>query len=116
MSNIPTPERLIKHNIRILLSLLFLALSLSAEEFYIQKDKQKHFVGSMAVGGVATGIARHYGSNKLEAMFIGIASALLVGIAKEKYDSQGNGTEDINDVYADAIGASFGATLFSWEF
>ena len=49
---------------KILLALL-IALSLSAEEFYLQDDKQKHFVGSRAVGGVATGIARHYGSNNL---------------------------------------------------
>ena len=65
--------------IKILL-LLLLSLSLYAKPLYLQEDKQKHFVGSMAIGGVATGIARHYGSNKFEAVAIGIASALLVGL------------------------------------
>ena len=102
-----------------LIILLFITLSLNAEEFYLQPDKQKHFIGSMAIGGVATGIARHYGSNKLEAMLIGIGSALLVGIAKEAIDGKGYGTEDIGDVYADTLGSIAGSvisTSFSWEF
>jgi len=98
---------------------IFITLSLSAEEFYLQDDKQKHLMGSMAIGGVATGIARHYGSNKLEAMFIGIGTALLIGIAKEKWDGAGHGASDIQDVYADGIGAVVGSaisTQFTWEF
>ncbi len=98
---------------------LLITLSLSAETFFEQSDKQKHIIGSMAVGGVATGLARHYGSNKLEAIAIGIASALLVGIAKEAIDGKGYGTEDVNDVYADTIGAVSGSLLsaqFNWKF
>jgi VanZ family protein len=98
---------------------LLITLSLSAEEFYLQPDKQKHFVGSMAIGGVATGIAMYYGSNKFEAVAIGIASALLIGIAKEAIDGRGYGTEDIGDVYADTIGAVSGSiisTQFNWRF
>lgn len=102
---------------KILLSLL-LSLSLYAEPLYLQEDKQKHFVGSIAVGGVATGIARYYGSSKFEAMAIGIASALLVGIAKEKWDGSWHGTEDVKDVYADTAGAIVGAGIsaqFTWK-
>ena len=102
-----------------ILLILILALSLNAEEFYLQHDKQKHFVGSMAIGGVATGIARYYGSNKFEAVAIGIASALLVGIAKEAIDGRGYGTEDVNDIYADTLGSIAGSvisTSFSWKF
>jgi VanZ family protein len=98
---------------------LLITLSLSAETFFEQSDKQKHIIGSMAVGGVATGLARHYGSNKLEAIAIGIASALLVGIAKEAIDGKGYGTEDVGDVYADTIGAVSGSLLsaqFNWKF
>ena len=96
-----------------------LVLSLNAEEFYLQPDKQKHFIGSMAIGSVATGIARYYGSNKVEAMVIGIGSALLVGVLKEAVDGKGYGTEDIGDVYADTLGSIAGsviATNFSWKF
>lgn len=103
---------------KILIGLL-LVMSLRAEEFYMQPDKQKHFVGSMAIGAAASGIARHYGSSKFEAIAIGVASSLLVGVAKEKLDGAGYGTEDINDVYADALGATTGSILstqFNWRF
>lgn len=96
-----------------------LVLSLNAEEFYLQDDKQKHFIGSIAIGGVATGIARYYGSNKLESIAIGIGTSLLVGIAKEAIDGKGYGTEDIGDVYADTLGAVSGSiisTQFNWRF
>ena len=99
--------------------LIAFSSSLSAETFFQQDDKQKHIVGSMAISGVATGLARHYGSNKLEAIAIGIASALLVGIAKEAIDGKGYGTEDVNDIYADTIGAVSGSLLsaqFNWKF
>jgi VanZ family protein len=99
--------------------LITFSSSLSADNFFQQEDKQKHIVGSMAIGGVATGLARHYGSNKLEAIAIGIASALLVGIAKEAIDGKGYGTKDVNDIYADTIGAVSGSLLsaqFNWKF
>jgi len=100
---------------KILIALL-IALSLSAEEL---DDKQKHFIGSMAISGVVTGISRHYGSNKFEAMAIGIGTALLIGIAKEKWDGAGHGTEDVNDIYADTLGGVVGSaisTQFGWRF
>ncbi len=98
---------------------LLITLSLSAEEFYLQDDKQKHFVSSMTIAGATAGIARYYGSNKFEAVAIGIASALLVGIAKEAIDGRGCGTEDVGDVYADTLGSITGSVIstnFSWKF
>lgn len=102
-----------------ILSLLLLTLSLSAGEFYLQDDKQKHFIGCMAIAGFSSAIAKNYGSNKLEAMFIGIGTALLVGIAKEAIDGRGYGTEDVGDVYADTLGSITGSiisTQFNWRF
>ena len=107
-----------RFDMKILLTLLF-ALSLNAEYLYMQEDKQKHIVGLMAISGVATGIARYYGSSKFEAVAIGIASALLVGITKEAIDGKGYGTEDVGDVYADTIGAVSGSLIsaqFNWRF
>jgi len=103
---------------KLILALLLSAL-LYAEPMYQQEDKQKHMIGSMAIGATATGIARHYGSSKFEAVAIGIASALLVGIAKEAIDGRGYGTEDVGDVYADTLGAVSGSLLsaqFNWRF
>lgn len=101
------------------LLILMIAGLLFAEPTYLQSDKQKHFIGSAAIGGVATGLARHYGSNKVEAILIGIGTALLIGIAKEAIDGKGYGTEDIGDVYADTLGAVSGSvisTKFEWRF
>lgn len=98
---------------------MFISIMLSAEPMYLQDDKQKHFVGSAAIGATASGLARHYGSNKVEAVFVGIATALLVGIAKEAVDGKGYGTEDIGDVYADTIGAVSGSIIsaqYEWRF
>jgi VanZ family protein len=109
----------IKQFLKSTIVLIAFSSSLSADTFFQQDDKQKHIIGSMAIGGVATGLARHYGSNKFEAIAIGIASALLVGIAKEAIDGKGYGTEDVNDIYADTIGAVSGSLLsaqFNWKF
>lgn len=103
---------------KILITIL-LAMSLNAEELYLQEDKQKHFIGSMAIGAVATGMARHYGSSTVEAIAIGIATSLLVGIAKEAIDGNGYGSEDINDIYADTLGGIAGSAIsaqFNWRF
>jgi uncharacterized protein YfiM (DUF2279 family) len=102
-----------------ILTILLVTLSLSAEPLYLQEDKQKHIVGSMAISATATGLARHYGSNKIESFAIGVATALLVGIAKERYDGAGHGTQDVQDIYADGIGGVVGSAIsaqFTWEF
>jgi len=101
------------------LLLLLMAVMLSAEPMYLQDDKQKHFVGSAVIGATASGLAKHYGSNKFEAVFIGIGTALLIGIAKEAIDGKGYGTEDVGDVYADTLGAVSGSLIsaqYEWRF
>lgn len=98
---------------------MIIALSLNAETFFHQEDKQKHIAGSMLIAGTASGLARYYGSSKFESVCIGIASSILVGIAKEAIDGNGYGTEDVKDVYADTIGAVVGSNIsaqFSWRF
>lgn len=93
-----------------------LAVLLAISAMAFEQDKVKHFAGSMAIAAVGSGLAKHYGSSPLEAWFIGFGSSIIVGIAKERIDGGGYGSEDIHDVYADTLGASLGATLFSWEF
>lgn len=101
------------------LLLLLVACSLYAETMYLQEDKQKHFIGSAMIANVSSGLAKYYGSSTFEAIAIGVASALLVGIAKEAIDGKGYGSEDVNDVYADTLGALGGSvvsTQFNWRF
>jgi VanZ family protein len=98
---------------------LLIAMSLNADTFFEQEDKQKHIVGTAVISATATGLARRYGSNKFEAIAIGISTGLLVGIVKEAIDGRGYGTEDVGDVYADtlgSIGGSIIAAQFKWEF
>jgi uncharacterized protein YfiM (DUF2279 family) len=103
-----------------IIMIIFFSSSLFADEpFFQQKDKQKHIAATAAISGTATALARYYGANKFEAFAIGVASGLLVGIAKEKWDAAGHGTEDIHDVYADTVGSVLGSAItaqFSWKF
>lgn len=94
---------------------ILLSSTLSADTFFEQQDKQKHIVGSIAIAGVCSALAKHYGSSPLESWFIGFGSSIIVGIAKEAIDGRGYGTEDIGDVYADTIGAVSGS-LISTQF
>ena len=84
-----------------------------------EEDKVKHFAGSFAIAGASSGIARYYGSSYIESVAIGIATSVLVGIAKERIDGNGHGSEDINDVYADTLGGAVGSVIgasFNWRF
>ena len=108
---------------------LFLIILLTSSLFsqdvfnkdFWKQDKQKHFVGSALIAGTATTLARHYGSNKLEAFFIGLGSSLAIGVLKEYSDSKNQlkHSEDIDDIYADFGGAVIGPVLvisLEWEF
>ena len=96
--------------IRIILMLLISSL-LIAEPLYQQDDKQKHFAGCAMIGATATGLAKHYGSNTFEAIIIGVATSVLVGVAKEAVDGKVQGTADINDIYADTLGGVAGSVI-----
>ncbi len=108
-----------------LLLLLLLSVSINAEDVlskeFWQNDKQKHFAMSATIAGSATALARHYGSNKFEAFWIGFGSSLAIGVLKEYYDSKNPlfHTEDTNDIYADMMGAitsSLISTKWTWRF
>ena len=105
---------------KILLGVL-LAFSLLFSKDFWKEDKQKHFAMSATMASVSTGLARHYGSNKFESFWIGLGSSLVIGVLKEYADGKNplQHTEDVKDVYADAIGATAGALFsaqFTWKF
>lgn len=94
--------------------LLLIMMSLNAAPLYQQDDKQKHFVGCAMIGSTATGLAKYYGRNTFEAIMIGVATSVLVGVAKEATDEH----SDMNDVYTDTLGGVAGSVIsaqFSWE-
>jgi uncharacterized protein YfiM (DUF2279 family) len=109
---------------KMLILLISMMISLSANEFltndfWYKEDKQKHFLGSASIAVATTGLARHYGSNKVESFLIGVGSTIIVGWLKEVSDGQGHGSKDINDIDADMLGAVTGSmisTQFKWRF
>ena len=110
---------------KVFLLILFLSVRLLAKDIldvdFWQTDKQKHLAASAVIATTFTGIAKNNGSSNIESFFIGVGSTLLIGIAKEYFDGKNplHHTEDVNDMYADTMGAVLGSTLavsFSWKF
>jgi len=100
---------------------LIMGQSLVAEEgFFSQRDKQKHILGSGAIGVAIAGVARSNGLTKIESFFLGVGTAIGIGLIKEGIDGYNvNGTRDWDDVKADAIGGIIGAGIsaqFEWKF
>lgn len=63
----------------------------------IPEDKRKHFIAGFAIAAVVS-LSLGY--------LIGIASAVVIGAAKEAYDYlKGKGTPELNDFIATALGA-----------
>ena len=86
---------------------LALMLSVSADARCISNDawtgpdKTKHFAVGVAVGSIGTLVFK----DKNNAILAGVA----VGLAKEIYDSRGNGTCSTQDFAVTALGAMAGA-------
>ena len=61
------------------------------------EDKRKHFIAGFAIAAIVS-LSLGY--------LIGIASAIVIGAAKEAYDHfTGKGTPELNDFIATALGA-----------
>ena len=101
----------------LLLSLLFTTCIFASSFQSFQKDKQKHFAYSLAIASVSTAIARHNGKSKLESYLYGAGFAVGVGILKELADGRSlKHTQDIEDIYADVLGALTGSLLtYTWR-
>jgi len=72
-------------------------------------DKSQHAAASFVLGAAGAMIAEKYGATPTEAFFWGLGTVLVVGLAKEAYDSRSEGNVERNDMVANAIGGSLGA-------
>lgn len=90
------------------------------KSFFLQRDKQLHFVVSAVVATSVTAYARNKGSSKVEAFFYGAGAAIALGLIKEGLDGHDDGsTREWGDVGADVLGATAGALIsaqFEWKF
>ena len=102
-----------------LLLIIVLSTSLFSESFFKQDDKQQHMKGTAVIAFMSSVVANELGYTVNQSFWIGVASALAVGLAKETYDSRSGGTGfSGQDMVADAIGGTLGALpvfiLYRW--
>jgi putative lipoprotein len=94
-------------------SILILILSTSlfaSESFFKQEDKQQHIQVTALISLMTSSVAHEMGYTTTQSFWIGVASALAVGLGKELYDSRKSGTGfSGEDMMADGIGGTLGA-------
>lgn len=83
---------------------------LTSREFW-KRDKQLHFVASAVLSAVGMVFLLFWDSTLASSFWAGIGLSLTVGIIAEAIDKVNDGVEDINDVYADLLGAIAGSLL-----
>jgi len=73
-----------------------------------QNDKIKHYVAGASISAISYSLVANRASASLshrDALLISFATGVVAGVAKEIYDSKGNGTPDVNDAIATALGS-----------
>ena len=94
--------------------IIILLLSISSVAQNIPQDKMLHFSACYIVSSTSTTLLS-YKYPKKKAMWIGIGLGVGVGVAKEIYDIK-CGHSDMNDIYADILGATAGAMVIRIKF
>ena len=95
---------------KFILILLLLTSSLFSESFFQEADKQKHMQGTAVVSLIASNMAVDVGYTVNQSFWIGVVSALAVGLGKELLDSQSDGNSfSGEDMVANGIGGVAGA-------
>ena len=91
-----------------------LLLSISSMAQTIPQDKMLHFSACYIISsGSSTLLSYKY--TERQAMWMGIGLGVSVGIAKEVWDIK-HGHSDMNDIYADVLGAVAGAVVVRIRF
>ena len=90
-----------------LLILLLISSNLNAQ-FLLEQDKQLHMGGTYVISSIVSSYTLVKTNDKRKALVIGITSGLAAGLAKEIYDLK-YGNPELEDLAADAIGATAGA-------
>ena len=96
---------------RVILSLLAVCTIGNTSEydnFFQQEDKKAHIAVSIMVGAIGNLLAVKNGANKEQAFWIGLGTALVIGLGKELYDEHSYGGFSTADMVADGIGGVIG--------
>ena len=96
---------------RVVLALLLVCTIGNTSEydnFFQQEDKQAHIVVSIFNGAIGNLVAVKLGASKQEAFWIGLGTALVIGLGKELYDEHSYGGFSTADMVANGIGGVIG--------
>ena len=93
--------------------LLLASTSEAKNTFFMQKDKQLHMVAGTMVGLVSSSFFHDkLGFSASQSYFAGVVTSLLVGVAKEMYDSRKGGTGfSTKDILATGLGGMGGSVI-----
>lgn len=106
---------------KLILAFMLLTGSIVAgDSFFQQDDKQLHIGAGAGIALLSAPIYHNeLGLTTTQAYWAGVATALLVGVGKELYDSRKGGTGfDTQDILATGLGGMGGASivLFVYKF
>ena len=102
-----------------MLTLILSTSLLFSNSFFQEEDKQDHMKVTAVISLVASNMAYDVGYTVNQSFWIGVASALAVGLGKELLDSRSGGTGfSWSDMGANAVGGTFGSLfvypLYKW--
>jgi len=85
----------------------------SQKDFWLGKDKAKHFLASFLMAGAASWVCNHrYNYGEKESIRLGMTFSFSLGIAKEWRDRySSSGMFSWKDLTVDLLGVCFGALL-----
>ena len=95
-----------------ILAILLINTGLNAQNFRIPTDKQLHISATYIISSTTTTYIFHKTNNKKKAMWIGFATGMTIGIAKEIYDIK-HGNSEYGDILADIVGSSMGCFIIT---
>ena len=79
------------------------------DNFFQQEDKKAHMAICAMAGAIGNLMAAKHGATKVEAFWIGLGTALTIGLATELYDEHSYGGFSTADMVADGIGGVIGS-------
>tara|TARA_Y100000401_G_scaffold84625_1_gene69906 strand:+ start:634 stop:1020 length:387 start_codon:yes stop_codon:yes gene_type:complete len=83
-----------------------------SQTFTIAPDKIIHMTGSYIISSTVSNYVLNRTGNRKKAFLTGLGVSFALGIAKELYDIN-HGSPELEDLFADAIGATAGAVIFT---
>lgn len=96
-----------------LITILFLFAFTAQAQFKIAPDKQNHLTAGFMISGTSNALTWKFTERKIVAFGVGVGSAYLAGVMKERYDLKHTGIYSYGDIRATFIGGLIGSSFVS---